>query len=190
MIDDATGPTPNEVAANAAGALPYAPITMVHSRRIEAAAPDVWAALHDITFADIRVTRILYAIRRMNAPEGNIFDDGPLTLLIETPPQSALAGAITQPWRLHPARMDLSSFDQFESFDEPGWVKIATDFTLTAEGHHTTLTTRTHVEPTDQHAARSFRPYWIAIRPFSGFIRTEILTAVAKHATGAHRVTV
>lgn len=73
---------------------------------------------------------------------------------------------------------------EFSSFSEPGFAKIAWNFTLqgTTPVH---LSTQTRVVCLDDSSRRRFKLYWNLIRPFSGFIRTEMLRLIRRCAEGA-----
>ena len=45
------------------------------------------------------------------------------------------------------------------------------------------LTTETRVLLTDERSRRAFRRYWLVIRPFSGLIRRNWLTAIVRRAS-------
>ncbi len=46
-----------------------------------------------------------------------------------------------------------------------------------------TLSTETRVQLTDARSRRSFRRYWLVVRPFSGLVRRAWLRAIARRAT-------
>jgi hypothetical protein len=59
-------------------------------------------------------------------------------------------------------------------------------FSVEAQPPGTTrLTTETRVACADAASRRRFRLYWLVVRPFSGLIRTAMLSAVAREATRA-----
>ena len=68
----------------------------------------------------------------------------------------------------------------FLTFAEPGYAKMALSYRL----ENGLLTTETRVRLTDADAHRSFRRYWLVIRPFSGLIRRAWLRAIARRASG------
>ena len=72
---------------------------------------------------------------------------------------------------------------EFAAFDEPGWAKAAWNFRVEpAAGGGAAVTTETRVLCTDERSRRTFRCYWLLIRPFSGLIRHEILRLLRREA--------
>jgi hypothetical protein len=170
-----------------------------HTTQIAAAAEAVWSALHAVSNDDLRLTRVLTAIRALPArlagggtPGGGLpADRGFIQAFLERgyrelrvdPPRTLVAGAAAQPWRLRAGETpDVAGLDGFRAFARPGFVLIATSFELEALGDGTRLSTETRVQPTDAAAARAFRPYWWAIRGGSGLIRRDMLHAVRRRA--------
>lgn len=158
-----------------------------HSRLIAAPSEAVWQALVGLTLDDLTVTKPLLALRHLgrrgdSPPATPLLTDGPVTMLEITAPRYAVGGAVARPWQRKPDRRVVTTIEQFAAFDEPGWVKYLTDFSLTAEGRSTRLSTETRGYSTDDRARRSFRPYWIAIRLPSGFVRMDMLRAIARIA--------
>ena len=170
-----------------------------HATQIDAAPEAVWSALHAVSAADLRLTRVLTSIRALparlpgsRAPRGGIpADRGFIQVFMERgyrelrvdPPWTLVAGAAGQPWRLRGGETaNVDDLDGFRAFARPGFVLIATSFEIEALGDRTTLSTETRVQPTDAAAARAFRPYWWAIRAGSGLIRRDMLHAVRRHA--------
>jgi hypothetical protein len=170
-----------------------------HATQIAAAPDVVWSALHALSSGELRLTRVLTAIRALPArlprarmPTGGIpADRGFIEVFMERgyrqlradPPWTLVAGNAGQPWRLRGGESaDVVDLDGFRAFARPGFVLIATSFELEALGDGTRLSTETRVQPTDATAARAFRPYWWAIRAGSGLIRRDVLSAVRRRA--------
>lgn len=159
-----------------------------HARHIDADPAVVWAALARVTMGDLSVARSLMAVRHLRAPppRGEIaaplLTSGPVTMLSLTSPSYAVGGAVMRPWQLDPQRHPITSVEELASFAEPGWVKVLTDFSLTAEGDGTRLATDTRVVATDRRTRVTFGAYWWLIRPFAGFVRRDILRAVDRLA--------
>jgi hypothetical protein len=73
--------------------------------------------------------------------------------------------------------------DQFATFAEPGWGKIACNFTTFDYGESRTLLTyecRTAV--TDAESRRKFLRYWTLIRPFVGHIMGATVRTIREQA--------
>jgi hypothetical protein len=111
-------------------------------------------------------------------------------VLIDTPEELIVAGAVTRPWATEVKFRALAPKD-FVRFDEPGYVKII--WTLEAEAlseHESVARTRTRVKTTDASARKRFRRYWALLSPGILLIRHELLRLVRQEvrrlaATGA-----
>lgn len=156
-----------------------------HTRWVDAATDEVWAALTTVRFDELLLTRPLVRIRGLGrrVPNGSVFHDGPVTLLLVEDGQEAVGGSIAQSWSLRPQRKEVSTADEFLSFTDPGWVKLVTDFRVLPENGGTRLSTETRIQATDSVARRRFSLYWTGIRVFSGVVRRDVLSAVARKAT-------
>ncbi len=157
-----------------------------HSRWINAEPDAVWHSLTTLTLDQLPLARPLVAIRHLGRrpvePSRSLFSDGPVHMLQIAPATYAVGGAVGRPWRLKPARREITSLEEFDDFDEPGWVKYLTDFHLEPREGGLQLTTETRGRSTDRRARRRFAIYWALIRPASGLIRRDMLAAVARGA--------
>ena len=72
----------------------------------------------------------------------------------------------------------------FAGFDEPGWGKIAANFTVTPYGRRTLLTYECRTATTDSVARRRFRRYWWVVRPFVAHIMRATLRRIKTDAEG------
>jgi hypothetical protein len=91
--------------------------------------------------------------------------------LAERPGRELVMGAVTQPW-VGDVKFRGLSPDEFASFDEPNFVKIA--WTLEVEpctGDVTRFRTQTRVLATDRWSRMRFRFYWLFAGPFILMIR-------------------
>lgn len=71
----------------------------------------------------------------------------------------------------------------FSSFDEPGWGKIAANFSVRSYGASTTLLTyECRTVTTDPQSRRRFLRYWRLIRPFVGHVLRATLRQLAANA--------
>ena len=86
---------------------------------------------------------------------------------------------VGKPWS---ARGALRRVDDFAAFAEPGYAKMALDFTATPDAAGTRLATETRVFLTDAAARRRFAVYWLVVRPFSGLLRRSWLAAAKRRA--------
>ncbi len=69
--------------------------------------------------------------------------------------------------------------DEFADFDEPGWGKIAANFSVTRYGEqHTLLSYQCRTVTTDPDSRRRFRRYWWLIRPFVAHIMRATVATI------------
>ncbi|HEV8250638.1 MAG TPA: hypothetical protein VGQ15_11755 [Gaiellaceae bacterium] len=150
-----------------------------HTTRVDAPAEQMFAAVREVTLAEMGVFRALARLRGIRAPA-----DRPVLehatkagwrVLASEPGTELVYGAIGQPWRL---RGGDSPAADFAAFDRPGYAKLAINWRLDGA----TLSTETRVLLTDDASRRAFRRYWLVIRPFSGLIRRVWLRAIARRA--------
>ena len=162
-----------------------------------AAPPDVvWDALHEVRLSCLPVTLVLGAVRflpvmlarggRDGFHDRPFLDALPIPLLSSERPRSVVYGGALQAWRLtggeEPPALDAEGL---RDWSEPGWVKAAMDFRLTARGGGTELSSETRVASTDEDTHRRFARYWWFVQPGSTAIRWEVLTAVELRARAA-----
>jgi hypothetical protein len=160
--------------------LPNAPFAEVHRIQIAAPAAIVFQHVQTLDFRGSWVTRLLFCLRGLPTDRINLaeFQQLRFTLLELAENQSLTLGLIGRFWKL---TGDLQKFlpEEFESFDRPGFAKAIWSFTLLPAGDHaTTLVTETRIACTDRASENRFRIYWWVIRPFSGWIRQEILRLI------------
>lgn len=151
-----------------------------HTTRVDAVPERVFAAVREVTLAEMGVFRVLAWLRGIRVPVDRPVVEVAVTgstwrVLADQPRQELVLGAIGQPWRL---RGGESPTDDFAEFDSAGYAKMAINWRL--EG--TTLSTETRVFLTDAASRTSFRRYWLVIRPFSGLIRRVWLRAIRRRA--------
>ena len=150
-----------------------------HARRVDAPPEHVFAAVREVTLAEMGVFRVLGWLRGIRVAADRPFFEvalaGGWEVLAEEAGRELVLGAIGQPWRLRGG--DRSDGD-FAKFDRPGYAKLAIDWRL--EGG--VLSTETRVFLTDEESRRKFRRYWLVIRPWSGLIRRVWLRAIDRRA--------
>jgi uncharacterized protein YndB with AHSA1/START domain len=176
------------------GLLPVYDFRTRYTRHIAADPGRVWDALTTFTYAELPVTRLLMGVRTA----GRAKLDGPVALtsmpvLALDEGREAVLGQVAMYWRPRPPRgpAETRTAEGFTAFDEPGWAKGAMSLRLAPlpEGG-TLLAAETRVRATDTAARRAFAPYWLFIRVGgAGFIRFEMLRAVARRAESARTVT-
>jgi len=82
-----------------------------------------------------------------------------------------------------PAPPEISTLEQFLSFNEPGYVKVAVNFRfINTDNKRTLLTTETRVNGITKHDSYVFGHYWRVIYPGSAIIRRVWLDTIKKKA--------
>jgi hypothetical protein len=100
--------------------------------------------------------------------------------LDEDPGRELLLGVVGRFWR-PTGNIETCDAARFRGPLEPGKAKAAWNFVVHAQGRHATLlTTETRVHCSDAAALRSFRRYWLVVRPFSGLIRRLMLESIGR----------
>ena len=99
----------------------------------------------------------------------------------ETPGVEMVLGQVSRPWKGVAVSTHVPTTpEQFMSFDEPGFAKIATSLRVDPYGSDSSiLTMETRVGITDNMSRRRFRRYWLVIDPFSSLIRRMALRLLA-----------
>lgn len=157
----------------------------LHSRATSAPPAALWDAIHDLRARELLAMRALMGIRTL----GRRTDDGDRTVLegfermgfrtvAEQPGEEIVIAGIGRFWQPSGGLRKVTGAEQFTSFAEPGYAKVAFNFRV-LDGE---LSTETRIAATDAHARRRFGLYWLAIRPGSGLIRREWLRALDKRA--------
>lgn len=77
---------------------------------------------------------------------------------------------------------DIREAREFAAFDEPGYARVAVNFSAGTAHGRTVLTTETRVLTTDSGSRRKFGRYWRLIRPGSAMIRRSWLRAAKRRA--------
>jgi hypothetical protein len=155
-----------------------------HGISISAPAESVYAAVHTLDFSGSPVIRGLFRLRGL--PAASLKKSGLLHMgfipLGETPPHEVLLGLVGQFWTVTGHLLRLDSAD-FRAFNQPGYAKTVWNFAITPQVQGSIrLTTETRVSCPDAASRRRFRLYWLAIGPFSAWIRREMLRLVRKTA--------
>jgi hypothetical protein len=159
----------------------------VHRRATDAPPAAVWAAVHDLRGDELKLTRALMAIRTLGRDRSGSrtvlenFRRMGFRPIAEEPGRELVVAGIGRFWQPSGGLVRVEDREHFIAFDQPGYAKVAFNFTL-ADG---ALSTETRIAGTDPQASRRFALYWLAVRPGSGLIRREWLGAIAKRAQSA-----
>ncbi len=172
----------------------------VHETLVCARPSETLRAAKEAAPDEMPLVRLLFGVRSLPAifsRRGGLPSEGRLPLwdqmldfgfvfLGEDPSREIAAGAIGQMWKpgggtspsVHGAR-------EFAAFGEPGYARVAMNFSVEAEGDLTRLRTETRVHCTDAGAQRNFGLYWRMIQPGSAVIRRSWLHAAKRRAESA-----
>lgn len=144
----------------------------------------VYRAILEVDLLDSWIIQFLFRLRGlpiarpMRLAAFSAFGFVPLG---EEPDFEMVLGVVGRFWR---ARGDLQkvSPEGFIAFAEPGYAKAAWNFRVEPAPGGTLASTETRIRTTDVTAQRSFRRYWLVIRPFSALIRKRLLTLIKRQA--------
>jgi len=169
-----------------------------HGVRVDAPPERVWAAVWEVTLAELPLARLLFAVRSLpgllsrrgrglpSTRERPLFDqflDSGFTLLAEDEARELVVGLIDRPWRPSGGpSIPIESARDFVAFTQGGFVKAAMDVRMTLDGTGTRLETETRVLATDEGSRRRFARYWRVVRPGSAVIRRGLLRAIKRRA--------
>jgi hypothetical protein len=76
---------------------------------------------------------------------------------------------------------------EFRDFSDPGWGKIAANFSVTPYGENTLLSYECRTVTMDPESRRRFLRYWWVIRPFVGHIMRATLAKIKADAEAGSR---
>lgn len=166
-----------------------------HQTRVQARPERVFQTLLEMDLRRSPLVGLLYFLRqlpqRLRGGAGESLDQGKslegmlrmgFIALERREGRELVLGLVGRPWGLAPELLRLPAAE-FVGFDQPGLVKVATNFLVEPlAGHASRLSTETRIQCLGPEARRLFRRYWWAIRPGSGLIRREILRLVRQEA--------
>jgi len=97
--------------------------------------------------------------------------------------QEVVLGFIGMFWHIKPTTVQLSSPAEFVEFDKPGYCKAAWNLYIESNNEDTvTLSTETRILCLGSGAKALFLLYWSIIKPYSGFIRIDMLKIIKHEA--------
>lgn len=106
----------------------------------------------------------------------------------ERPGREVAFGAVGRFWKptIEWYAVGTMTPEQFAAFEEPGWGKIAANFSLRQYGEERTLVSyEARTVTTDRDSAQRFARYWALIRPFVGHVERAALATVRRDAEQA-----
>ena len=165
--------------------LPSWDVHEVHGIDVAAPPERTWAALEQVTVGELPLTRLLMGVRtlgRSSARDRTFLEAVGFLAPLAQAPGERVIGMVGRPWRLRPARAPISGAQDFTGFDEPGWVRIATDFRVQGNAGGSRLETETRIQATDAGARRRFARYWRIVGLGSALIRRDLLRATRRRA--------
>jgi hypothetical protein len=145
-----------------------------HERHVAASPRDAVAAALASPVAPGGVVRALFRLRglpRGGTVHGALRAIGFSQLVFED--DCVVLGAAGRPWT---PRGGLVAFEKAG----PGQVRMLLEISASPHGHGSLLATETRVEALGDAARRAFRGYWLAVGPFSAFIRRRWLAATER----------
>lgn len=171
------------------------PVYDFHSRHemaIGAPAAQVVEAVEQYTpSADSsRLSRLLFRLRGFTPGDGAVsfreaLEAEGFRMLAERPGSEIVFGITGRFWSFDkPSALEaVSDLAAFRAFAAPGAAKAVMGLRVQSLGlQHTLLMTETRVACVDAAARRRFALYWGLIKPASGWIRREMLRAIAHRA--------
>ncbi|WP_378235028.1 hypothetical protein [Aquincola agrisoli] len=101
-------------------------------------------------------------------------------VVLESTPARIVYGLAGRFWQADFGLVPLADGQAFRRFGEPGAAKLVLAFgaRAAASGRGSDLETVTAVHCCDAAARRRFLPYWLLVRPFSGWIRRRLLSRI------------
>jgi hypothetical protein len=169
--------------------LPIFEFSERHEVSIAGTPDEVDRALRAVSIGEIPIARVLLWLRGLRRPKEEtrkpFLGHGlrGAVHLDDVGGEGVVLGLTGQFWRLRgepdPGRP--RTRDDFRAYDRPDTCKAVVDFRISdgADGR-CRLSTETRVHVPDPVARRSFRRYWLVVRPFSGLIRILLLRAVRR----------
>ena len=161
----------------------------VRTRRERAAfvpADELWRAAESVRLSDTRTVGRLIRWRIPGTPAdlrfAELFDRYPFTPL-ESGPNHFVSGLCGRIWTLRRDYPRLEGSSEFESWSEPGTVRVLFAHWSQANGDEgASIVSETRVEPVDRRAALRLRGLWALVGRFEPLIGSEPLALAARRA--------
>jgi hypothetical protein len=142
--------------------------------------PDLSKLVH-IDFSKSKLLKTLFFLRGLPSKDltlNKFINTG--FILLEQSENEIVLGLIAQPWKFKGNIVQLPP-EQFTSFTDPDYVKIAWNFSILQEKADTyQLLTETRIFCLSTQTKKRFSKYWSVIFFFSGVVRNEMLKLMKK----------
>jgi hypothetical protein len=173
--------------------MPVYDVVERHAIRVDAPADATLEAARDANLFDAPLVRAIVKGRELllgaaadarSRPRGLLAEVQALGWLVlaENPGREIVVGAVTRPWEAAVTFRGVPP-DRFESFAEPGFVKIAWTLRADPDGDGRAIfRTETRAVATDASARARFRRYWAFLAPGIILIRRVSLAVVKADA--------
>jgi hypothetical protein len=167
---------------------------------IDASPAQVHTALQTITTDELPISRLLMAIRALpgrltargrasgtlHRPVLHLLTSRNFAPLANEPGVEMVVGLISQPWKLRGgATHRIVDARDFVAFSQPGFTKVAMNFSFHPVDGSTRVATETRILATDPDTRTRFQRYWRVVRIGSGIIRWDLLRAIKRRAERA-----
>ncbi|AGL00130.1 hypothetical protein [Desulfoscipio gibsoniae] len=166
-----------------------------HNIVIQSSPEKVFEAIYNLDMSKSKVIKPLLSLRSIpyrlspdrkpekQEPSGlsieQLIKNGGFFLLEEIKNQEIVIGLVGKFWHLTADMIQLSNVTNFTNFNQTGYGKVAWNFYIEQNADGTvTLSTETRILCLGEQAKSSFRLYWAVIRPYSGWIRIEMLKMI------------
>jgi hypothetical protein len=162
-----------------------------HRIFVDAPPDKAFAAAQNVELTDSAVVRVIFNARSLVMGSRETGDALPRPfieqvkalgwgVLEETPGREIVFGAVCKPWE---GDVKFRAVDDFASFAEPGYAKIAWSLSVDALGGTRALVrTETRVVTTGAESRKLFRRYWSFASPGIRLIRREMLRMIKRRA--------
>jgi len=172
----------------------------VHAVRLFAPPEGALRAVKLVGLGEMPLVRVLFAVRSVPAyvagkrglptagmpPLYRQMLDFGFVSIGEEPGRELVVGGIGQMFRASGGRTPVfRDASEFVAFREPGYAKVAMNFSVWPERSGSELHTETRVVATDAASRRRFGRYWRLIQPGSALVRRNWLAAAKRRAERA-----
>jgi len=181
--------------------IPQYDFNEVHSVRLSASPERALEAVKRVTPGEMPLVRLLFTVRSLpalltgrpglpTAKTQSLYEqmlDFGFVFLGEDPGREVACGMIGQMWKVRGAAPTIRDAREFVAFEEPGYAKVAMNFSVRPAEGATCLRTETRVLITDDASRRGFGRYWQVILPGRAMIRRGWLRAGRRWAESCVR---